>query len=372
MPIYMDFHHFPEGINLEEIMQAHMSELAVQNEYGIRYLQYWVNSREGYIYCLMESPDPESCEKLHHAVDHDLACNIQEVDQDKLHAFMGMNIPHNNHLALTPSGEVDKAHRGILMVNLRTLNSQYPYEIEPGAITVSYQPKSIGLLLIGRHNGRLYEHDEVDNLIAVFNTSSDAVNCAFEIQREFLEKIHNSTRAAWNIEFRISVTHDQPLKATGGFFESSLKDLERFVLIAEPDSIVFSSNLKKQVYELQTFDTVNKYRIFSPDEESFIQQMFAALQVHACSELFGVEELARHMNCSRSTLYRRTLAVLGISPIKLISTYRLQTARHLIGKNVMNINQVAFEVGFSNPSYFTKLFKEAYGLLPSQVAIGLN
>ena len=74
------------------------------------------------------------------------------------------------------------------------------------------------------------------------------------------------------------------------------------------------------------------------------------------------------MNLSRVQLYRKVKALTGSTPVDLIRKARLARARHLLQTTGKSISEVAYTVGFSAPSYFTKCFKEEYGMLPNEVA----
>jgi AraC-like DNA-binding protein len=75
------------------------------------------------------------------------------------------------------------------------------------------------------------------------------------------------------------------------------------------------------------------------------------------------------MGCSKSRLYRKMILLTGKSPNTFIKEYRLNEALKLLSKNAGNISEIAFETGFSSPSYFSKCFKRKFGVLP---AIYLN
>jgi transcriptional regulator GlxA family with amidase domain len=67
-------------------------------------------------------------------------------------------------------------------------------------------------------------------------------------------------------------------------------------------------------------------------------------------------------------LYKKLLALTGKSPIEFIRTIRLQRAAQLLEKSQFTVSEVAFQVGFNNPKYFARYFKEQYQMLPSVYA----
>ena len=89
-------------------------------------------------------------------------------------------------------------------------------------------------------------------------------------------------------------------------------------------------------------------------------------------EQLSVESLAEEIGLSRSQLLRKITALTGVSVNELIRTFRLQKAAQLLGQNWAPVSQVAYEVGFSNLSYFSKVFKEHYGVLPSEYGVNVQ
>ena len=81
----------------------------------------------------------------------------------------------------------------------------------------------------------------------------------------------------------------------------------------------------------------------------------------------SVEDLAADMNLSRVQLYRKVKALTTSSPVELLRTARLKRAYQLLLTSDLSISEVAYQVGFTAPSYFTKCFKEEYGMLPGDV-----
>ena len=78
----------------------------------------------------------------------------------------------------------------------------------------------------------------------------------------------------------------------------------------------------------------------------------------------SVEDLAADMNLSRVQLYRKVKSISGSSPVELLRTARLSRAYQLLITTDKSVSEIAYDVGFTAPSYFTKCFKETYGMLP--------
>ena len=81
-----------------------------------------------------------------------------------------------------------------------------------------------------------------------------------------------------------------------------------------------------------------------------------------------VDDLAAAMNLSRVQLYRKVKAISGSSPVELLRTARLNRGYQLLVKGDKTISEVAYEVGFTAPSYFAKCFKEEFGISPSDLS----
>ena len=71
---------------------------------------------------------------------------------------------------------------------------------------------------------------------------------------------------------------------------------------------------------------------------------------------------------SRVHLYKKLQALTGKAPLEFIRTIRLQHAAQLLEKSQLTVSEVAYKVGFNNPKYFAKYFKEEFNVLPSVYA----
>ncbi|MBO9727767.1 MAG: response regulator [Chitinophaga sp.] len=107
-------------------------------------------------------------------------------------------------------------------------------------------------------------------------------------------------------------------------------------------------------------------------DEKFMQKALEIVEKHLSNADFSVEELSRELFMNRVSVYRRIYAITGQPPIEFIRSVRLQHAARLLTQTEMNVAEVAYEVGFNNPKYFTKYFKMAYNMLPSAYAAAMK
>ncbi|MGH2643041.1 MAG: response regulator transcription factor, partial [Chitinophagaceae bacterium] len=102
-------------------------------------------------------------------------------------------------------------------------------------------------------------------------------------------------------------------------------------------------------------------------DDKFLQEATAIVEKDMENPDFSVEQLSQRMFVSRVTLYKKIVSITGKTPVEFIRIVRLKRAAMLLEKG-MNVSQAAYEVGFNNPKYFTKYFKEKFGMLPSEYA----
>lgn len=101
-------------------------------------------------------------------------------------------------------------------------------------------------------------------------------------------------------------------------------------------------------------------------DEKFLQQVIALIEKNITDSDFSVQSLVEGMNVGQDQLYRKIKALTGLSINHFIRSIRLKKAAQLLKAKKFNVSEVVFQVGFNNPSYFTKCFKSEYGMLPSE------
>jgi TolB-like protein/AraC-like DNA-binding protein len=102
--------------------------------------------------------------------------------------------------------------------------------------------------------------------------------------------------------------------------------------------------------------------------DRFLKELDQTLQSNLSNEQFGVEQLAQIMSISRVQLYRRLHKINGKNVSQYIREYRLKKAYEFLKLDVASASEIAYQVGFSSPSYFNKCFHDLYGFTPGSVS----
>jgi len=110
---------------------------------------------------------------------------------------------------------------------------------------------------------------------------------------------------------------------------------------------------------------VEEKRLSSLDEK-FINKVNDAIEKHLSEEDFNAEEFGVEVGMSRAQFYRKLKAITGMPASIYLRTVRLTRAKKMIEEKQGNISEIAYSVGFSSPSYFTKCFKDEFGYPPSE------
>jgi DNA-binding response OmpR family regulator len=116
---------------------------------------------------------------------------------------------------------------------------------------------------------------------------------------------------------------------------------------------------KKGIFEL------NQIKITSVDKK-FLQRAYEIINSSLSDMSFSMDVFAEHLNVSKSLLHKKIVALTGEPPGQLIRRVRLKKAAELIEGKFGNLSEIALEVGFNNPAYFSEAFKKQFGVSPSQ------
>jgi signal transduction histidine kinase/ligand-binding sensor domain-containing protein/DNA-binding response OmpR family regulator len=103
-------------------------------------------------------------------------------------------------------------------------------------------------------------------------------------------------------------------------------------------------------------------------DEKFLKKALKVAEKNIGNSEFSVEKMGRELGVSRGHLYNKLLALTGKTPVEFIRIMRLKRAAQYLGKSQMTVAEIAFQVGFNDPKYFSRYFREAFGVVPSEYA----
>lgn len=140
------------------------------------------------------------------------------------------------------------------------------------------------------------------------------------------------------------------------------------VLLARIENLLRQRQLLKNLYQgtKEAEKEISEAHLEDRDKQ-FLKQLQAIIQQNLSDSEFGVEDMGQQIGLSRVQLYRKVKAMTGSSVVDLLRKARLAKAKRLLETRSMSVSEVAYDVGFSAPSYFTKCFKDEYGMLPGDI-----
>lgn len=120
---------------------------------------------------------------------------------------------------------------------------------------------------------------------------------------------------------------------------------------------------QQQVLTTETMDPAATADV----EDAFLLNVRAIIEANYADDGFGLPQLCQKIGMSRSQLFRKMKALTDIAPSDLIRKHRLNKARALLQSGAANVSEAAWQVGFKDPSYFSKLYQEEFGEAPGAV-----
>lgn len=107
-------------------------------------------------------------------------------------------------------------------------------------------------------------------------------------------------------------------------------------------------------------------KLSNETDKTFAAQLRKIIQDNLSDNEFNVERIGDEIGLSRVQLYRKVKALTGYSPVEMLRKARLTRARHLLQTTERTVSEVAYAVGFSTPSYFSKCYKDEFGESPKK------
>ena len=135
------------------------------------------------------------------------------------------------------------------------------------------------------------------------------------------------------------------------------------VLLARVDNLLRNRTMLRSLFSGDKKEEAAEEQLGSRDQ-TFINRLRDSIRQNMGDSDFTVERLGEELGLSRVQLYRKVKALTGQTPVDLLKKARLERARLLVEKTDKSISEIAYEVGFTAPSYFNKCFKDEFGVSP--------
>jgi signal transduction histidine kinase/DNA-binding response OmpR family regulator/streptogramin lyase len=163
------------------------------------------------------------------------------------------------------------------------------------------------------------------------------------------------------------ITHDNMMEGLGaGADEYLTKPFHPDALLLRVRNLLASrQKLRERLRQEWSIPGTITADAFPVTEDIFLIRLHEHLDAQLDNESFGVDQLATVMNISRSSLHRKLKSITGLTTTEVIRNYRLRLATDLLRQGFTS-QDVAYKTGFGSPAYFSKCFREVYGITPTE------
>jgi AraC-like DNA-binding protein len=337
MPLYMEFHK-AANLSMEALTTRASAGNEILNQFNVKYHQFWFSEETGTVFCLIEGPSRNICESVHRALygtGFDSLTTVKEC------------LASDHQEGRTENYSRFSVRKGYIVMASIT-------EVETVSGNDQRQVDARGIVseLMRCDSGVEIDSESSESVVAYFSSAVHALGCAAEIQNKLLIEGQE--------KFRVAVLPNLSEVSGESVFLDHARELQS---VCEDSCVVISSTLRDVVK--QHHPNFRQFRILTVQEELFLGSIFHILTQHLQDEHFNVESLAHFAGISRPQLYRKIHSLTGRSPNTFIRDLRMEKALSLLRRRDRNICEVAFEVGYTNPSYFARTFAEKFGCTPS-------
>ena len=350
MPIFMDRHDVSEAVTAENVAQLHQADLKIQDQFNCRGLTYWFDKERNTAFCLVEAPDKQALMNMHNKAHGEVPHRIIEVDASIVESFLGRiedpEKSQNTELNIIN----DPAFRTLMVIQQKRIS------LKNSNSNLQENYSSI-LAAAKQFEGNVVKLEENYSLIS-FKSVSKAVLCALELDSKYEKNDF--------VKLKIGLSAGVPVTEKDAIFEETIKLAERIC-----NNIQARIAVSSEVKDLYKSENQNAFydekliQALSHADEKFLNLLMDFTEKEWKSPDLKVDDFHHPLGCSKSQLYRKMIALTGKSPNMFIRDFRLSEALKFLNKQVDNISEIAFETGFSSPSYFSKCFFNKYGILPS-------
>jgi class 3 adenylate cyclase len=241
MPTYMDIHEIPGGVSPEDVAKAHAQDVKVQSKYGVSYHKYWVNEKEGKIFCLCHAPNAEAAKQVHREAHGLVAEKVIQIEPEVADLFMGGSEVNSAGAAILPGGSANDRDPGIRtilftdIVGSTALTRKLGDEATMELLAVHDKIVRDALADLG---GREVKHLG-DGIMASFVSAASAVKCASRVQREIAK--HNVEKRDRSFKVRAGVAAGEPVEHHNDLFGVTVQLAARLCSHADAEQVLVSN-----------------------------------------------------------------------------------------------------------------------------------
>lgn len=138
------------------------------------------------------------------------------------------------------------------------------------------------------------------------------------------------------------------------------------VLLARIDNLLKSRRQLRHLFDAGQVGQKEESQLSAPDRK-FIDRLKEAFQKHLGESDLKMDDLGAELGLSRVQLYRKVKVLTGQAPAELLRQTRVRKAHALILQTDLSLSEIAYDTGFSSPGYFSKCFRDEYGITPSEL-----
>ena len=237
MPLFIDIHEL-SGVTPEQIADAHVLDKAIEGDFGVTYVKWWLNQAGGKLFCLCEAPNAEAADQVHRA-SHGLAAErIIEVDRELAEGMLGGMVATTGAALLSPQGELDPGLRTIVFTDIVGSTELTQRLGDRAAMEVVELHDRLVRAALARTGGREVKHLG-DGVMSVFVSADAAVACASEVHAA----LHAADRADDPVRIRVGAATGEPVERHGDFFGATVQLAARLCTVAQPGQTLVSSSV---------------------------------------------------------------------------------------------------------------------------------
>jgi len=352
MPLYVDLHYIhSDNFTEEDAFRAHLADLNVQDKFGVTHKKFWINFEQKTMFCLVEGPDKEACNAAHQMAHMDHACNIIEVSNEEFVSFLGIGKKNRHDMALTLSGKIDSGYRTILMLRFVDISGEH-------------ENYTIGInKVINQFGGTTVPHPH-QNILASFIHAANAVECSLAILG-FLKSLSNT------IDYSMALVTGRPVDDQGNVLFEEAKNKAQYLCQMGGTNRIYLDEETKVLTQKDSYASgldYSTFKIMNKDDFRFTEVLFKIIDEKLNHSDLKSDLLGKKLGLSKAQAYRKIKALTGMSPNELIREMRLRRSLSFLQKNNKTVAEIAYYIGFNSPTYFTRVFRKRYKMLPTTFA----